>query len=413
MPINDLPAMGAPPVVTVSQVNNVVASVVKADRRLADVCVKGEISQFTRNAKSGHLYFTIKDSSSTLKCVMFAFNARSLRFQPQVGMTVICKGAVGVYVPYGDYSLQCTAILPEGEGAQAAALEELKRRLEAEGLFSQHRPIPAAPRCIAVVTSPTGAALQDIINVISRRYPLTRLVVVPTQVQGAAAPQLIAAAIKRAATTGADTIIFGRGGGATDDLEAFNSEIVARAVFASPIPTISAVGHQINSTVADLAADKYAPTPSAAAEIAVPDISMYGAALDDTRRRLSRNMQQRFRELESSVGSKAELVRALSPEARLSALQQRVEGLNSAIRANVHNRLSAAERGVNASAGVISALNPLAILARGYSVTESGGRILDTVEGLSSGDELRIRLADGTVTAQVMSIERNNNTDGI
>ncbi len=463
MPINDplpfrAPQQDGPVVVSVSNVNSVISSILKGDRRLNNVRVKGEISQFTRNAKSGHWYFTIKDATAVLKCVMFTFNQGNVQFQPAVGMTVICTGSIDVYAPNGEYSLKCTNILPEGEGAQAAALQALKNRLEAEGLFAQKRPIASRPKKIAVITSGSGAAFKDITDVITDRYPLVKLVLVPTQVQGETAPMQIANAIRRAAAIGADTLIIGRGGGATDTLEAFNTEIVVRAIYESPIPTISAVGHGINISLADFAADRYAPTPSAAANDATPDIKMYIAGLDDMKRRLSQNMQRRLAEHERDVAARAELIRALtpmtrinalqqytdsldnaiktgihnrlsaaergidakagvitalSPEARLNALQQRVDGIEGSIKANIRNRLTTADNGVTAAAEMIAALNPLAILARGYSVTESGGRIITSVNDISSGDAVSIRLADGKFTAQVTSIERNDNTDGI
>lgn len=439
MPINDHAESNepkrAPLVVSVSNVNNVIASLLKSDVRLNNISVRGEISQFTKNAKSGHYYFSLKDASSVLNCVMFSFMAQYLKFQPKVGMTVICKGSIEAYTPNGSYSLKCSAITPDGEGEQAVALQELKNRLEAEGLFAQKRTIPTQPKKIAVITSGSGAAFKDIQDVLTDRYPLVKLVLVPTQVQGDTAPRQIANAIKRAATIGADTLIIGRGGGATETLEAFNTEIVVRAIYNSPIPTISAVGHGINISLADFAADKYAPTPSAAACDASPDINMYKAALNDTLRRLSRNMKDRFIQLDKQVDAKSELIRALSPNVKLDNMQQRVDSLQRSISSglanrlnsneksikaiqqslstNINNRLSSAEKSINASAEIISALNPLAILSRGYSATESKGRIISSVEDLSSGDELKIRLSDGIVTAQVTSIERNNDTNGI
>ncbi len=407
MPINSVP------VVTVSQVNNVISSLLSNDARLSRVAIKGELSSFTRHYQSGHLYFALKDAKTMINGVMFADSAAQLNFEPAVGMTVICYGSIVIHAASGKYQIKCFSMRQEGEGEQAAALEELKRRLAAEGLFEQHRPIPAKPKKIAVVTSAGGAALQDIITTIDRRYPLVKLIVIPAQVQGAAAPQSIAAGIRKAAQTDADTIILGRGGGASDDLSAFNAEIVARAIYESPIPTISAVGHEINFTVADLTADMRAATPTAAAELAVPDIAVIYSSINESHRRLQQSMARKLDACDRALEAKSELIRALSPQARLSAFEQRVDSLSNSISRSIHNRLDSAERSVLSNADMISALNPMSVLARGYSVTESNGRILSTIDGIENGDKLDIRLADGTITASVLAVERNNNTDGI
>ena len=395
-----------PPVVTVSQVNRVVGMLIKGDKRLGNVAVRGEISNFTRHYKTGHLYFTLKDEQTQLKAVMFAGNASALRFDPENGDKVICVGAITVYEPNGVYQINCSYMEKDGEGEQAAALEELKKRLAEEGLFSRKRPIPSMPKKIAVITSAGGAALQDVINIISRRYPLVKLVVIPAQVQGVGAAESVAKAFCKAQETGADTLIFGRGGGSSEDLGAFNSEIVARAVYNSTIPTISAVGHETDFTVADMAADMRAPTPSAAAELAVPDISAILSAINGMERRISAYARRCISDNESTLSYRSEVITALSPKNRIAMLSQRLESLSQSISGKAHGAVERAERALSANAEMISALNPMAVLVRGYSVTYRDGTIVTDASELHEGDEVDILLANGSAKAKVTHTER-------
>lgn len=399
------PNNGNSPVVTVSQVNRVVGMLIKGDNRLKSVAVRGEISNFTRHYKTGHLYFTLKDEQTQLKAVMFCGSAEMLRFSPENGMKVVCRGAVTVYEPNGVYQINCADMQPDGDGAQAKALEELKKRLSAEGLFSRKRPIPAMPQRIAVITSAGGAALQDVINIISRRYSVAALVVIPAQVQGAAAADSIARALMRAQTVGADTVIFGRGGGSAEDLSAFNTEIVARAVYNSAVPTISAVGHETDFTIADLAADMRAPTPSAAAELAVPDIAVVLSAIDGIKGRLTAAVKRSAAECESRLAYRSEVIRALSPQGRLKTASARLEGLADNISVKARAAVESKERQLNAAAGKISALDPMGILVRGYSVASCGGRIITDADKLDKGDEISLRFARGSARAQIISTE--------
>ncbi len=391
------------PVVTVSQVNRVVGTLIKSDKRLANVALSGEIIDFTCHKATGHLYFALKDEHARIKVVMFRSNAARLSFTPKNGDKVICCGAITVYEPNGVYQINCAEMEPYGAGEQAAALEALKRRLYDEGVFSQKRPIPARPKKIAVVTAPGGAALQDIINVISRRYPLVTLVVVPALVQGENAARSIAECLARAQDTGADVIIFGRGGGSSDDLSAFNTEIAARAVFMSKIPTISAVGHEIDTTLVDYAADLRAPTPSAAAELAVPDkhelYDNLDGFLDYAREYVNRIVSDRERELASCSG----LIRALSPKSRIASWEQRRKTLAENISLRARTKLEIAERALIKNAEVISALNPLGVLARGYSVTYHDNKIVTSSSELKAGDRIEVRLANGGIEAEVLS----------
>lgn len=394
-----------PPIVTVTQVNRVVGMIIGGDKRLADVAVRGEISNFTRHYKTGHLYFTLKDEQTQLRAVMFAGNAAHLEFDPEDGNKVICFGAVTVYEPGGVYQIKCLDMQPDGEGEQARALEELKKRLAEQGLFDRKRPLPAMPKCVAVVTSAGAAALQDVINIISRRYPIARLIVIPAKVQGEGADLSVAAAINRAQETDADVLIFGRGGGSAEDLSAFNSEVVARAVYNSRIPTISAVGHQTDYSIADLVADRRAPTPSAAAELAVPELGVITAAIDGTMQQIRRNAARRLDDSSRVLEAKMALITALSPRTRLNNSEQRLDELSTRIRTSVHTRLDRAEHSLMASADMISALNPLAVLSRGYSLTSGEGGVVTSASQLKPGDEITVRFSDGSARARVVDTE--------
>ncbi len=401
-----LPNNAAPPVVTVSQVNRVVGMLIKGDNRLKNVAVRGEISNFTRHYKTGHLYFTLKDEQTQLKAVMFADNAARVAFSPENGSKVICRGAVTVYEPNGVYQINCTEMQSDGEGEQAQALEVLKKRLMSEGLFSRKRPIPAVPKKIALITSAGGAAIHDVMTTLQRRYPLVKLVVIPAQVQGATAPKSIAGAIERAQTTGADVLIFGRGGGSAEDLAAFDTEIVARAVYNSAIPTISAVGHEINISIADMTADMRAPTPTAAAELAVPDVAVMLSAINGMRSRIAAYAKRCISDNENTLAYRGEVIKALSPEMRLKNLTVRLASMHSSIKDKAHAALDKAESRLSASAEMISALNPMSILVRGYSVTYREGKIITGSDELNKGDEVKLRFANGSARAEIIDAER-------
>ena len=398
-----------PPVVTVSQVNRVVSMLIKGDNRLKNVAVRGEVSNFVRHSKTGHFYFTLTDGSTQLKAVMFAGNASLVDPIPENGDTIVCRGQIVVYEPSGVYQINCTDIRPDGEGDQAAALEALKRRLIAEGLFSQKRERPQFPKKVAVVTAPGGAALQDIINIIGRRCPVVTLVVVPVLVQGADAPRSIAQGLADAQDTGADVIIVGRGGGSAEDLAAFNTETVVRAVFASKIPTISAVGHETDTTLCDYAADLRAPTPSAAAELAVPDSAELVARLDGALAHIARCAGSNISSCERTLTARAELIRARSPRSLILSREQRLLAAKEAIMLRMRSRLDAAERSLAQRAGVISALDPLGVLARGFSLTKHDGRVVMSSRELSAGDSVEIRFSCGSAAATITEIR---NEDG-
>lgn len=392
---------------SVSELTEKIRGVIEGSMTLRSVSVRGEISNFTRRpGKFGndYLYFTLKDSKTQLSCVMFE-DVDELELDPQNGMSVVCEGMITVYPAYGRYQLKCYAMSEDGAGAAALALEKLKAKLLDEGIFSQKRERPRFPRKIAVVTSPTGAAVRDIENVIARRYPVTELCVIPAFVQGVnAVPSLIEGLLK-AQSIGADLIIFGRGGGSSEDLNCFNSEALARAIFASKIPTISAVGHEIDTTIADLAADMRAPTPSAAAELAVPDIATLKSTIDALQSRSTRAMKRTLSVSEAMLSGLAKDVRLHSPRARIAAWESRLESLKTALSTSIHKRLSSAENALMLNARAVSATNPLEVLSRGYAVAVKNGSAVKSAEELMVGDIIDVKLNKGGVSAEVKKTE--------
>jgi len=390
-----------PFVVTVSQLNRRISVLLSGEKTFADLYVRGEISNLTIHYKSGHIYFSLKDETASVKAVMFRSNAEKLDFLPEDGMSVVVRGSVQCFERDGVYQIYANEIIPEGAGKQALAFEQLKEKLSAEGLFSQKRAIPQFPKKIAVVTSETGAALQDILNILGRRYPFVKVVLIPVTVQGESAPKSIANGIKTANETDADVIIFGRGGGSAEDLSAFNTELVARAVFASRIPTISAVGHEIDFSIADFTADMRAPTPSAAAELAVPEKETLSAALDTYKARIAKQILTLFDRKLSGAENTYEKIRAKNPAQKLQNNEQLIENRRNEIRGKMQSILRSREQLIYAKAAVISALNPLAVLLRGYSIAYKEGSVISSIENVENGDEITVKLSDGEITAVV------------
>ncbi len=391
-------------IVTVSEITENIKDVLEDNMRLRNVYVRGEISNFTRRAGrfgSDYLYFTLKDAKTQLSCVMFE-GVDELDIEPQNGMSVVCEGMITVYPAYGRYQLKCYSMSEDGKGAAAAALEALKAKLLDEGLFSQKRERPKYPKKIAVITSPTGAAVHDIESVVSRRYPVTELCVIPAYVQGVNAVPSLIAGIERAQNVGADLIIFGRGGGSGEDLDCFNSEALARAVYASKIPTISAVGHEINTTIADLAADMSAPTPSAAAELAVPDISALKNETEALKERSAAAMRRKLSDCEKELSALGKDVLLRSPKARISAWEARLQNIEAALSHKIHQRLQISEQTLLRTVQSISDLNPLAVLSRGYSIAQKDGKAVKSAEELNIGDIIDVKLNKGGVAAKVV-----------
>lgn len=393
------------PTVTVSQVNRAVSMLIGSDKRFNDLSVKGEISDFTRHYKTGHLYFSLCDDKAKLKAVMWASEANKLNFSPENGESVVCRGFLTVYEPAGVYQINVVSMEREGSGEQAKELLELVKKLDKEGLFKQKREIPEFPKKIAVITSQGGAALQDIINITTRRCPTIKLAVIPATVQGVNAASSIVEAFGAAEKSGADTIIFGRGGGSSDDLSAFNDEAVARAIFRSKIPTISAVGHETDTTIADLVADMRAPTPSAAAELATPDLQEVKRKFESLLSGIEYRVKSKISLCEAALNEKSRLINALSPKNKIAEKSRAAEVLFEKITQSVHRKLALCESALDRQIGVISALSPLEVLKRGYSITEKDGKAVLKSSELSVGDKVEIRLGSGFASAEITDIK--------
>lgn len=385
---------------TVSQINGYIKKILDNNQILNNVWVKGELSNFKPHY-SGHIYTTLKDEGGVLKAVMFRSAASKLTFTPNEGMKVLARGRVGVYEAGGSYQLYIEELIPDGVGELYIAYEQLKARLQEEGLFDPafKKPIPKYPQKIGVSTATTGAAVRDIINVITRRYPLAEIIIYPTQVQGAGAAQNIAEAIEYFNKTGeVDTLIVGRGGGSIEDLWAYNEEIVARAIFASKIPIISAVGHETDFTIADFVADLRAPTPSAAAEIAVPSVAELGAFIENTKTRAINAAIKRCENLRLRLDS----MKLKTPSEIIQDNYQKIDNLVKHMENRVMLNLSEGKRSLAAAAAKLDALSPLQTLSRGFSVaTKEDGTLVKSKNDLNKGDDFTLRLSDGNVDCMV------------
>lgn len=391
-------------VITISQLNRYVKSLLEGDRNIAAVMIGGEISNFTNHYKSGHLYMSLKDDNALVRAVMFRGAASKLTFTPENGMKVIVKARVSLYEKDGSYQLYIDAMQPDGVGALQIAYEQLKKKLAAEGLFDEahKRPLKRYPRTVAVVTSPTGAAVRDILNVLGRRYPLARVLFAPVLVQGDGAPPQIVDALARVnAIPDVDVIIVGRGGGSLEELWAFNDERVARAVYTSRVPVISAVGHETDFTICDFTADLRAPTPSAAAELAVPDT----AALQHRLSALSEHSEQLLQMALARENHRLKLLaekRCLrSPLFYVEERQMRLDMLTQGLASAAALQTQRAGRRLAADAAKLDALSPLKVLGRGYAIPYKEGAVVTSVKDVAAGDQLYMRLCDGTVSCTV------------
>ena len=391
------------PVITVTQINRYIGSILKNDRNIQGIMVRGEISNYVKHFRSGHVYFTLKDSESAIKAVMFANSAARLKFAPEDGMAVIVSGSIGVYERDGAYQLYVNDIIPEGAGAQGAALEQLKRKLQKEGIFdtAHKRPIPAMPKKIGAVTSLSGAAVRDIINVLSRRYPLGEVYAVNALVQGEGAPESVCRGILRAEAAGCDVIIVGRGGGSSEDLSAFNTEKVAYAIYNCKVPVISAVGHETDFTIADLAADLRAPTPSAAAELAAPDISLLYEKIGILERRYEKAaLAVLDRSTDRFIALNARLA-AQSPENRLKLTGEKLSALDKRRDAAFLRYMDRLERQLSEKAARLDSLSPLKVLSRGYSLVYKEDSLLSSSESLKKGDKVKMTFGSGGAEAEI------------
>lgn len=390
---------------TVSELNNFIKNMFDGNRMLSAIHVRGEISNFV-NHRSGHFYFSLKDEGAQIKAVMFRSSAARLKFIPENGMKVTVFGSISVFPRDGVYQMYVTSMQPDGVGALYLAYEQLKNRLESEGLFSEEnkRAIPRYPERIGVITSPTGAAIRDIINVLGRRYPIANIYIYPALVQGEGAASTLIDGIEffdRSRLV--DTIIIGRGGGSIEDLWEFNNEALARRIFACSVPVISAVGHETDFTICDFVADMRAPTPSAAAEIAVPDRRELYMALDNLSDRLDRCL------LRACEKSRERLTRITQSSmisdfgAYLSSLLDEVRDLKKNARTAYEKILADKRLSYLTRVGKLDALNPLSVISRGYSVVQKDLKTVSSVNEVEKGDIITLRLGDGKLTAAVES----------
>lgn len=394
-----------PSMLTVSQVNRFLKSLIEGDGRLNDVLITGEISNYTDHYRSGHLYFSLKDEAAVLKAVMFASSAKRLKFAPRNGMKVIVRGRVSVYEPSGQYQLYAEEMQPDGIGALSLAFEQLKQKLETEGLFDREykKPIPRYPRRIGVITSPTGAAVRDILQITARRWPVAEIIFCPVLVQGETAAAQMVAALRGLNREGCcDVILLGRGGGSIEDLWAFNDEELAREVFASEIPVISAVGHETDFTICDFAADLRAPTPSAAAELCTPDRREEAERLVSYHAYFLQSSRELIEYLRQSVDILVEDSPLGNPERYLSPLKEKLEKLQQALADSLRLRAESEKSRLSLLTGALDALSPLKVLSRGYAVLfDERGTVFRRAADAVPGKEIVVRLSDGSFCAQV------------
>jgi len=382
---------------SVAEVNTYLKEILEADTNLQDLWVTGEISNLSRPA-SGHLYFTLKDQTSSLRCVMWKNRAAQIKTALQNGLAVEAHGVLGVYEKSGQYQLYVDFIRPKGEGVLFQEFQRLKTQLDMEGLFdpARKRPIPAWPTRIGIVTSPSSAAFQDMKDTLNRRYPLVKILLSPSSVQGDNAPGEICAALERLYRLEPDLILIGRGGGSIEDLWSFNDEKVARTLSESPVPVISGVGHETDFTITDFVADLRAPTPTAAAELAVPDQSELRLGLGESRIRLARSVQSIISDQNWKMENFSTQLARLSPLNQINNGRQRLDELNGRIDRGIGTIIKTSRDKCLAYQARMSALNPEAILKRGYSiVTAEDGSTVYQVSQANSGEKLQVRVSDG------------------
>ena len=398
--------------VTVKQLNLFVKSLIEGDSRLADIYVTGEISNFKNHYASSHLYFTLKDADASIRCVMFRGFASQVKFRIEDGMKVILRGRVSIYEKDGQYQFYAQEMHADGLGDISLQFEQIKEKLSKEGLFDTEnkRPIPKFPKRIAVITSVTGAAVQDIMNILSRRWKLAEVLLCPVSVQGEnAVPEMLDALDRVYSLSNCDLIIIGRGGGSIEDLWAFNSEELARKIYESPIPVISAVGHETDFTICDFVADLRAPTPSAAAELAVPDISDFLIKIDNCRRVLKTTLikklnfeKTRFATLENSVYLKKPL------QSIIEKRMQNCDLLADRLLNSYKNRISIQNNKLATLIASLDAMSPLKVLSRGFSVATLNGKTVSSVNSINIGDNLTLKMSDGSLECNVISKGEND-----
>ena len=395
-------------VISVTQINEYIRSVMDSDRLLKNLAIKGEISNY-KLYPSGHHYFTLKDEGGALRCVMFKGSAVKLRFRPENGMKIIAMGKISVFPRDGAYQLYCTGLVLDGVGDLYAAFEQLKAKLAAQGLFdpAHKKPIPAYPGTIGIITSSAGAAVHDMLRILKKRYPLTKVVLLPVRVQGVEAPGEIAAAIRYANYYKlADLLIVGRGGGSIEDLWAFNEEVVARAIYDSRIPVISAVGHEPDVTISDFVADLRAATPSNAAELAVQDRDALGQTLDGYSASMASALQRQLQNARRHLKVLSDSPALQSPESYIQQRKKAVQLLqNRLLSAQVQQNNRKKQRYIGLTAK-LDAMSPLKVLTRGYAMAQAeDGRLIRNICDVAAQEQVCISLADGKFTAIVNEVK--------
>ena len=400
---------------TVTELNAYIKDLLGQDPALMNVCVRGELSNY-KIYPSGHHYFTLKDQESSLKCVMFRGSASKLRYRPENGMGVTATGRLEVYVRDGVYQLICTSLMPEGLGDLQVAFEQLKAKLSEEGLFDRahKKPLPVMPGRIAIITSSAGAAVHDMIRILGRRWPMSKVILLPVRVQGVEAPPEIAGAIRYANEFQvADLIITGRGGGSLEDLWAFNDERVARAIYASQIPVISAVGHEPDVTISDYVADRRASTPSNAAEIAVPDQQEMREALESYGIRSRQAMEKSLRVAAQRLDALRNKRVLTEPGAFLDSRRLDLDRLRDRLLASEERQLAEKRQRFVKLGASLDAMSPLRVLSRGYALaTGREGKPLRSVRGLAKGDEITVRFQDGQAACRVEQVQEGEERYG-
>ncbi len=395
-------------ILTVSQINTYIKSIIDSDYNLKNIYVNGEVSNFTNHYRTGHFYFTLKDENSAIKAVMFRSAAQRISFEPENGMKVLVRANLSLYERDGIYQLYCEDIIPEGVGELTLAFEQLKDKLGKKGMFDEDnkKALPEFPQRIGVVTSPTGAALQDILSVLSRRYPSAEIILEGVQVQGESAAGQISAAIKKFnRLKGADVLIVGRGGGSIEDLWAFNEEIVAQAIFESEIPVISAVGHETDFTIADFVSDMRAPTPSAAAEIVAPDYREILYAADKTLDSMTDSIEKLINKYTLSLMAYERIFTERSPENTLALYRQCLEVCENKIKNAISSKLENYSTEISHFSARLEGTSPLKVLARGYSFAkDDNGFNIKSTENIKSGDKISVVLTDGSLECTVDTV---------
>lgn len=398
------PQIQKPRVLSVSQINFYIKSIIENDGSLQFVLVTGEISNLTVHQRSGHIYLSLKDSNSVISAVMFAGNARRLKFRLENGMKVICRGRISVYEPSGRYQLYIEDMQPDGVGALTLAFEQLKKSLAQKGLFdnAHKKPLPKFPKTIGVITSPTGAAVQDITNIIRRRFPSADIVLAPVLVQGESAPeQLVRAVNKFSASKIADVVIIGRGGGSAEDLWAFNDEQLAYAVYNCETPIISGVGHETDFTICDFVADVRASTPSAAAELAVPDRQELMSYYFKQKQYISAMLDRKIKTAQLRLENQQRRMSASSPKLKAEQLEKQLSAKSEKLTRFMNVYISDKENKLVAAKGKLDGLNPLNVLNRGYAIAEKDEKIITSSKQLKNGDDFTVILSDGKINAKV------------